>query len=246
MSELRAWLRERLSLARFGPAALFLVLIGGAPDFSRVPSVGLALLLIAVFRLRDDLADRRRDAIEHPERVLVQARSTRPFAIAVVVGLALASVGVAVEHGFERALAVLGLAAAFELGHRVELPARHHWVLLKYPIFALLLADSLAPTLAGLCYLAFVVYERIDDRRLRARADANLRLAGYLFAAALLAGAHLLRGSASFGWLIAFGGVWAFAVEAARGQSPAGRFGLFWLCLLAWAHDQFAPLRGWP
>lgn len=248
MNDLRAWLRERVPVSRFGPLALFLTLLGGSPSLDRAAMIALAAALIVTFRLRDDLADRKRDAIEQPERTLVRARSTRPFAIAVVIGLALAWLGLTRVYGLERGLAVLGLAAAFELAYRLELPGRHRWVLLKYPIFALLLADSLTPTLAGLCYLSFVIYERLDDVALRSRPDAELRLAGYLFAAALLAGAHLYLAGASLGWLLAFGGLWAFAVEAARGRAAGGRFGLFFVCLLLWSHEHFAVLRGawWP
>jgi 4-hydroxybenzoate polyprenyltransferase len=208
--------------------------------------IGLAALLIVTFRLRDDLADRERDAIEHPERVLTRAASTRPFALAVAFGLALAFVHVHRTFGLTRGLALLGLAAAFELAYRLELPGRHRWVLLKYPIFALLLADRLAPTLAGLCYASFAIYERIDDPALRQRPDADLRLAAYLFAAALLGGFHLYSSNASFGWLLTFGGLWAFAVEAARGRGPGARFGLFLVCLFLWLHDQFAPRGAWP
>ena len=246
MHDLRAWLHERLPLSRFGPLALFLALLGGAPSLSRVAMVGLASLMIVAFRIRDDLADRERDAVTHPERALVRVRSTRPFALAVAIGLALACLGLCRAHGLDRGLALLGLVAAFELGYRLELPGRHRWVLLKYPIFVWLLADALAPTLAGLCYLGFVIYERLDDAKLRARPDADMRLAAYLFAAALLAVAHLYLVEAAFGWLLAFGGLWAFAVEAARGRSSIARFGLLLLCLLLWSHDHLAPRGGWP
>lgn len=243
MKELRAWLRERVPVSRFGPIALFLGMLGGPPTLARTPMIGLASVLIVTFRLRDDLVDRERDAIEHPERVLTRAASTRPFALAVGFGLALAFIHVHRTFGLARGVALLGLAATFELAYRLELPGRHRWVLLKYPIFALLLADRLASTLAALCYASFVVYEHLDDPALRERPDADLRLAAYLFAAALLGGFHLYSSNASFAWLLAFGGLWAFAVEAARGRGPGARFGLFLVCVLLWLHDQFA-LRG--
>jgi hypothetical protein len=237
MKDLCAWLIERLPLSRFAPLAVFVALLGGPPGVDRLALIGLAVVLIVTFRLRDDLADRRRDAVEHPERVLVRAQSIRPFALAVVLGLAAAVVGLGLAYGPARGLLLLGLAAAFELGYRLELPGRHRWVLLKYPAFALLLADTLALTLAGLCYLSFAVYERIDDDALRARPDAELRLSAYLFAALLLAGAHFYLAAPSIGWLVLFGGLWAFAVEAARGQGPGARLGLFFVCVLLWCHD---------
>lgn len=246
VNDLRAWASERLPLSRFGPLALFVGLLGGPPSLSRAAMIGLASVLIVAFRLRDDLADRERDAVAHPERALVRAKSTRPFAVAVAILLALACLGLCRAYGPERGLALLGLAAAFELGYRLELPGRHRWVLLKYPLFAWLLADALAPTLAGLCYLGFVLYERLDDEQLRSRPDAELRLAGYLFAAVLLASVHLYVVEAAFAWLLAFGGLWAFTVEAARWRGPGARFGLLLVCVLLWSHDQLARAGGWP
>lgn len=244
MNALRAWLRERVPVSRFGPLALFIATLGGAPTLARTPMIGLAALLIVTFRLRDDLADRERDAIEHPDRVLPRAASLLPFALAIAIGLAIAFVHIHRTFGLTRALALLSLAATFELAYRVELPGRHRWVLLKYPLFALLLADRLAPTLAALCYASFAIYERLDDPTLRERPDADQRLAAYLFAAALLGGLHLYSANASFAWLLTFGALWAFAVEAVRGRSPGARHGLFLVCLLLWAHDQFAMSRG--
>lgn len=193
MNVVRAYVRERLPLARFGPLAVAIGVLGTPHAHAPAVRAGLAYVMIATFRIRDDLADRERDAVAHPERVLVRARSTRPFAAAVAVGLGLAFVGLSWVRGLDRGLALLGLAAAFELGYRLELPGRHRWVLLKYPIFAMLLGDSLAPTLAGLCYLALAIHERLDDPGLRSRPDANLRLAAQLLAAALLATIHLHR-----------------------------------------------------
>ncbi|MFO7562157.1 MAG: hypothetical protein R6X02_05910 [Enhygromyxa sp.] len=186
MNELRAYRRERLPLRRFGPLALAIGHLGAAPGPESLPRTALALLMIASFRVRDDLADRERDAVAHPKRVLVRARSTRPFAVAVVAGTTLAFVGLSLLRGPARGLGLLALAAAFELGYRLELPGRHRWVPLKYPVFAGLLATRLAPTLAGLCYLALAIHERLDDEGLRSRPDANLRLAAYLLAAASL------------------------------------------------------------
>jgi hypothetical protein len=236
-ADLRAWLIERLPLSRFGPVAVFLALLGGPAELDRLPLIGLALVLIATFRMRDDLDDRRRDAIAHPERTLVRARCIRPFVFAMAGGLVLGCLGLGLAYGLARALSLLGLAVAFELGYRLELPGRHRWVLLKYPAFALLLADTLAPTLAGLCYLSFAIYERLDDETLRARPDAEWRLSAYLFAAVLLAAAHFYLAATSLGWLVVFGGLWAFAVEAARWRGPGARYGLFLVCMLLWCHD---------
>lgn len=192
MNELRDYWRERLPLTRFGPLALVIGSLGGPPAGQLVASGGLAFVLIATFRIRDDLADREHDAVTHSERVMVRARSLRPFAAAVVVGLAIGFVGIGALRGLDRGLGLLAVAAAFELGYRLKLPARHRWVLLKYPLFAILLADSLSPTLAGLCYLGLAIHERLDDATLRSRPDAHLRLAAYVVAALVLAVLHWL------------------------------------------------------
>src|SRR5690606_27276920 len=99
MHDLRAWLRERMPIRRFGPLALLIGLLGAPVGWESAARIGLAWLLIATFRLRDDLADRERDAIVHGDRVLVRARSIRPFVIAMMVGLLLGSVGLSLIHG---------------------------------------------------------------------------------------------------------------------------------------------------
>ncbi len=238
MSEVWAYLRQRVPLARFGPLALFIGLLGGPLTLSRAPMIALAWLMVASFRLRDDLADRERDATEHPERILVRTASTRPFTLALVLGLMLAVVGLSVAHDLTRGLALVLVALAFELGYRLELSARHRWVLLKYPVFAALLGESLTPALAALCYLSFVVYEWLDDATLEARPDADRQLTAALIIAASLAWAQLQLGAASLGWFALLGGVWGYALEAARTRGVGGRYGGFLVTALVWAHAQ--------
>jgi hypothetical protein len=230
VTELLGYARERLPLVRFGPLALLLVLLGGGFEPERLVNVGPAFVLIAVFRLRDDLGDRRRDARLHPDRVLVRAGSIEPFERAVVIGLALALLLLALVHGLDRALLLAALAGAFELAYRFDLPARHRWVLLKYPAFVALLGEvSLAG--AALIYLGFAIFERADDPDLRRRSDADARLVAYLLGFAALAG--FVLGPASLAWLAGFVGVWAFASTralAGRGQA------IFLVLLLVWSH----------
>ena len=75
-----AYLAERLSPAIFVPAAALIALVshtaGGHAADSWLLDLLLALLLIAQFRLWDDLADREHDRRAHPERVLVRARTS--------------------------------------------------------------------------------------------------------------------------------------------------------------------------
>ena len=69
------YLRERFRLRLFIPLALFIataVVVPPASWMSYAIDCGFALLLLAQFRLWDDLADRARDRVEHPGRVLAR------------------------------------------------------------------------------------------------------------------------------------------------------------------------------
>jgi hypothetical protein len=69
------YLRERFRLRLFVPLALLIAATAVVPPASWTSyaiDCGFALLLLAQFRLWDDLADRDRDRIEHPGRVLVR------------------------------------------------------------------------------------------------------------------------------------------------------------------------------
>src|SRR5690606_7686476 len=113
-----AWRAQRLPLARFVPLAL---LIAGAACGSALASarglavVGLALSLIAQCRLWDDLVDRERDRISHPERLLATSGTLDAYVNAVVV-LATANVlALALLHGWPHALGAVTLFAALAL-----------------------------------------------------------------------------------------------------------------------------------
>ena len=75
------YLRERFRLRIYVPTALA-VAAATAPGWTLFArDAGFALLLLAQFRLWDDLADRTRDAVVHPDRVLVRAPDvTQPVA----------------------------------------------------------------------------------------------------------------------------------------------------------------------
>ena len=70
------YLRERFRLRLFVPLALLIaatVVVPSASWTSYTVDCGFALLLLAQFRVWDDLADRARDRVEHPGRVLTNA-----------------------------------------------------------------------------------------------------------------------------------------------------------------------------
>jgi SAM-dependent methyltransferase len=193
LDELVRYLRERWT----GRVALLVPLLAGA---SLVPApcagaldllgrLALAGTLVLQFRLWDDLADRRRDSIDHPDRVLPRARSLVPFhaALAALLPLNLAVVGLSSPP---EALAVLlGVDVAFLAWYgilRSLVPApvvRAHVLLLKYPVFVFLLAfrpDVLVgtPLIATLVlvYVLLCAYEWWHDPRLRHAVSPTLFL----------------------------------------------------------------------
>ena len=184
-----AYLRERFHLRLFGALAVAIAIGASGARFdwaSLVVDSGFALLLLAQFRLWDDLADRARDGIEHPDRVLVRAREVTP-AIAICGALAVLNICIAVwRSGI--AVAVLGglnLAAgagylfagsedpayvrtagskdpAYVRAYGRNHPAYIPVLLTKYPAFVLVvagerLADAPLPILASAAALYVVV-----------------------------------------------------------------------------------------
>ena len=188
-----AYLRERFHLRLFGPLAVAIAVgaSGARGDWATVVvDSGFALLLLAQFRLWDDLADRARDSVEHPERVLVRAREVTP-AIAFCGALAVLNICIAVWRS-GTAVAVLGglnvaagvwyLSAgsnrlrqgygesAEAVRAKAEGPAYIPVLLTKYPVFVLVvaggrLADAPLPILASAAALYVVVcaYEAWHD-----------------------------------------------------------------------------------
>ena len=177
-----AYLRERFDLRLFAPLAVAIAIgaSGAQPGWATVAvDSGFALLLLAQFRLWDDLADRSRDAVEHPDRVLVRAREITP-AIAFCGALAVlniclavwrAGMSVAILAPLNLALGAWYLAAGSKDPACVRAsPAYVPVLLTKYPAFVLVVAGArLAETpvsiLAGAAVLYVVVcaYEAWHD-----------------------------------------------------------------------------------
>lgn len=180
-ADLIAYGRERI--VRWRVAALAFLIVGlafyveepgGALD--ALARTGLALLLIAQFRLWDDLADRGYDSVHHPTRVLVRSRATGWFwaAFALLAMAAAAAIGI-LRSGpaalqIYPGLMVL-LAGVYHGPLRLPRVIRAQLVLLKYPAFVLLLAApgfSTPALLAGVvAYLVLSVFEWYDDPGLR-------------------------------------------------------------------------------
>ena len=189
-----AYLRERFHLRLFGPLAVAIAVgaSGAMRDWATlVVDSGFALLLLAQFRLWDDLADRARDGVEHPDRVLVRAREVTP-AIAFCGALAVLNICIAVwRSGMSVALLgglnlgagawylsagtkdpahVRSLAGSKDPAYVRDHPAYVPVLLTKYPVFVFVvaggrLADAPLPILASAAALYVVVcaYEAWHD-----------------------------------------------------------------------------------
>lgn len=177
-----AYLRERFTLRLFVPVALFIGL-ATASTGQRWETLGLdagyALLLLVQFRVWDDLADRSRDAVSHPERVLVRAPEVTPL-IAFCGALAVLNICLAVWRDASglavSVLALLNLALGawyFSRSHRrssSEDPARLLAFLAKYPTILFVVAGArvtLNPlqtvSAALLLYVGVCAYEAWHD-----------------------------------------------------------------------------------
>ena len=84
MTLLLAYARERLAT---GPVLLAVSLVvvavlagrGWPGGFAFATDLALALALVMTFRIWDDLMDRERDRMKHPDRVVVRASSIAPL-----------------------------------------------------------------------------------------------------------------------------------------------------------------------
>jgi len=144
-----AYLAERFSPRVFLPMA---VVIAGAASGGALSGMRLgldacfALLLLAQFRSWDDLADRGRDAVSHPERVLVRAMSTTPI-VAFSGALAILNICLAIQRdasGIAVAVlvALIGALGAWYSLRTGRTAAGDHLVLSKYPAMVIIVAGA--------------------------------------------------------------------------------------------------------
>src|SRR5260221_7630788 len=177
VAEIAAYGGERIARVHI---ALAVMLVAGLAFVAETPASGLevvarmvlAVLLVAQFRLWDDLADRPYDRVHHAERVLVRHAGTdTPFlALLVALSLPIAGLLLAFDDGPWRVGAYGGLALALATIYAVTRgdgarAGRNRLVLLKYPAFGLLpLAHPGAPralVLAAVAYAAASLYDRL-------------------------------------------------------------------------------------
>lgn len=177
--DLAAYVGSRLAIARI--ALLWLVLsacavwLSPALSFaSAIFGIALMAILITQFRLWDDLADRNVDAVNHPQRVLVNTPHIQRFTY-LCGGLCMPAV-IALSYFDKTHLlgySVLLVAMVIFYATRLALPRliRAHLVLFKYPIFIWLCAWNANPMQSlrygTAVYLALCLYEIASDAVLR-------------------------------------------------------------------------------
>lgn len=151
-------------------------------------------LFITAFRLWDDLADLDFDRRHHPQRVLVRATSLTCFFLALWTMVTLLVGLVTLLAGGIRALGLLLLVSAFWFLYRIDRAQvlRRAWrrvlVLVKYPIFVLLLAADPTGVLTVLTVTGVFVVLVLEEAR-----DGGV---------AVLCPAAALLGAAIVVWLI--------------------------------------------
>ena len=188
---MRDWIRyarTRMGIAQVAVVSLVVGaawLVGPPPSVTHaIGDVVLVLLFVLQFRLWDDLSDLQRDRLEHPQRVLSQTTQTRSFWCGVGLLGALGG-GVVWWRGPLAAIVAVGvLHVALWLwyafpGRRSLAIADYHVVLLKYPVFAFLIATRVGVGvdtffMAACVYWVVCIYEVVHDRKLRAHVASRV------------------------------------------------------------------------
>ena len=154
-----AYWHERLPLRTFGPVAVAIACPAQVPAFRGLGAFAIdsaiAWLLLAQFRLWDDLADRDRDRKHHPHRVLARTTHAGRY---VLLCVALALVNALVLGVRDHAALTLLLLAGLTLALAVAYTRRDRsttvdlFRLAKYPVFVLLIASSHPEGLTTVAY----------------------------------------------------------------------------------------------
>jgi hypothetical protein len=156
---------ERFSPAIFLPAAASIALAAhstAAIDLSRwLTDTIVSILLLAQFRLWDDLADRDRDRRAHPDCVIARAPRISPF-VGTCVALAVVNASLAATRGGDGVAAFLLLTAAAAAWYRWR-PLRRTVgsdlaLLAKYPAFVVVIATGLSAPLSHAVPAAMAIY----------------------------------------------------------------------------------------
>ena len=145
---------------------------GSTSAATALADVVLSFCFVISFRIWDDVMDRERDRVRHPERVVVRTRSIGSLSLAASC-IALAGAGALMRlHGAASVLlliALSGVLATWYALRGVRSAAGDRLLLFKYPVFtlALIVPASLTPRAATSAlgvYLAACAYEWRHDR----------------------------------------------------------------------------------
>lgn len=190
-ASLRSYISERLLVPRIGLLALLLIACSTLTGFSEPAQFPILILctclFIAGFRLWDDLADLEYDRLHHPQRCLCRAENLTHFQLLVPVLLTTVALLVLLLSGFGQALAIAAMIAFFVLLYAVTGEAsslrgvRAALILVKYPVFVLVLVREPAALTSLLLALAAYFLPLLDEVRGGAR---GILLSGLAVAAA--------------------------------------------------------------
>ncbi|MES3025710.1 MAG: hypothetical protein V4857_29380 [Pseudomonadota bacterium] len=168
-------LRPRIGLLWLVVGACMLGASRGGGPSRMAASMLLAALLIAQFRLWDDLADRAHDARHHAQRVLVGSTHAGRFAL-LCLAEAVPVLGLLWAWREPMRLAAYGLLCTAMAGLYAASGAwprllRAQLVLLKYPCFVWLAASGVSPQaglgLGAALWLALALHDLLSDRTLQ-------------------------------------------------------------------------------
>jgi 4-hydroxybenzoate polyprenyltransferase len=136
------------------------------------PDAALAVALVIAFRIFDDVMDRERDRMKHPERVVVRAGSTAPLRQAGWL-LAIGAMATLWRLGSHASVALLvTYVVILSVSYAVRGPrsaAADRILLLKYGVFTLVLMDVAAASsmrgqvAAAAAFAAACIYEWWHD-----------------------------------------------------------------------------------
>ena len=171
------YFRERFPFALFVPLAAVIaavVRMGIDSWASFAADAGFAVLLLAQFRLWDDLADRERDRLPHPNRVLVRTDAVTQ-AVAFCGALGVLNICLAVwrdSSGISVSVltAINAALAIWYLARSSRTAAGEHLLLAKYPAIVIVVAGArilVAPVqvlgFAAVLYVCVCAYEAWHD-----------------------------------------------------------------------------------
>ena len=177
-TDLAAYGRERIGRSRIVILVAVIAALAFIVDAPRdagnfLLRTVLSAILVASFRIWDDLADRDYDRVHHPARVLVRSAEARWF-WTLVVGLGIISAYFLFAFGGSRSLSIYtGLIVVLAIVYhgprrlRSDRFAHTQLVLIKYPVFITLLTaqgfSSKIVLVGALSYLLMSMYEWFDD-----------------------------------------------------------------------------------